>query len=93
MWGGFCGHLKSNLAFVNEKVMTNSEVYTVQILDPFLIPFWHKICDEYGWTQVVEDGALRRQKHAIKMRLKCKVEVLPWCPSPQSLDPNLIKTL
>ena len=90
-WAAFCGHLKSDLVFVDGKVTINSEVYSTQILDPHLIPFWHKTCEEYGWTQVVEDGAPGHQKHAIKLRLKNDVEVLSWCP--QSPDLNLIEAL
>jgi len=76
---------------VDRKVTRNSEVYATQILNPHLIPFCHKTCEKYGWTQVVEDGAPRHQKHAIKLRLKNDVEVLSWCP--QSPDLNLIEAL
>ena len=50
-----------------------------------------KTCEEYGWTQVVEDGAPRYQKHAIKLQVKNEVKVLPQCP--QSPDLNLIVSL
>ncbi|RPB01860.1 hypothetical protein L873DRAFT_1675170, partial [Choiromyces venosus 120613-1] len=62
----FCGYMKSDIVFMEGKVMVNSEVYILQILDPYLIPFWHKIYKGYGWTQVVEDSASRHQKCAIK---------------------------
>jgi len=57
VWGAFCGHIKSDLVLVDGKVTINSEIYILQILDPHLIPFWHKPCERYGWTQVMEDGA------------------------------------
>lgn len=81
VWGGFCGHLKSDLAFVDGKVMINSEVYTVQILDPYLIPFWHKLVKSMAGPLDPGRGGWRSQasKTCIKIRLKHEVEVLPWC--------------
>jgi hypothetical protein len=26
-------------------------------MEPYLVPFWHQTCEEYGWSKIVEDGA------------------------------------
>jgi hypothetical protein len=56
-WGAFCGpNLKSSLVCVPGKAKVNSQLYVEQVMDPHLVPFWHRCCEEYGWTKVVEDG-------------------------------------
>jgi hypothetical protein len=90
-WGAFCGELKSNLVFVSNRVSIDSATYTLEILDPFLIPFWHETCERYGWTEVVEDNAPGHKKWAKICRQKNAMESLAWCP--QSPDLNLIEHL
>lgn len=91
IWGAFCGTLKSDLYFVPSGKKIDSSVYTTKTLDPLLILFWHKTCEEYGWTQVVEDGAPGHKKFAIECRRRNNMEVV-HC-SPQSPDLNLIEAL
>lgn len=83
--------MKSDLYFVPSGPKIDSSVYTTEILDPLLIPFWHQTCEEYGWTQVVEDGALGHKKWAIECRRKNNIVVINW--SPQSPHLNLIEVL
>lgn len=91
VWGAFCGRLKSELIFVPAGSTVSSVSYTNHILDPELIPFWHKTCEEYGWTQVVEDGAPGHKGFSKACREINNLESLEW--SPQSPDLNLIEAL
>lgn len=68
VWGAFCGTMKSDLVFVPQKVSIDSTTYTLHILDSQLIPFWHKTCEAYGWTMVVEDNAPGHKLWAITCR-------------------------
>ena len=69
----------------------DSAKYTENILDPHLIPFWHKMCETYGWTKVVEDGAPGHQGYAKLCCQRNNLDSLPW-PA-QSPDLNLIEAL
>lgn len=91
VWGAFCGSLKSELVFVPAGSTVSSTTYTQDILDPLLIPFWHQTCKEYGWTQVVEDGAPGHKGVSKECWEINNVEVLEWAP--QSPDLNLIEVL
>lgn len=64
VWGAFCGEEKSELHFVPTNTSVNSSSYTLSILDPILIPFWHEMCERDGWTAVVEDNAPGHKKYA-----------------------------
>lgn len=66
--GAFCCQMKTDLVFVPQKVSVDSATYTEYILDPSLIPFWHKTCEAYGWTRVVEDNTPGHKKYAIACR-------------------------
>lgn len=66
VWGAFSDEEKSELCFVPAKVSIDSALYTTTILDPLLIPFWHQMCDVYGWTRVVEDNAPGHKRFAIQ---------------------------
>lgn len=91
IWGAFCGHLKTDLFFVPSGTKVDSATYATEILDPLLIPFWHKTCEEYGWTKVVEDGAPGHKKYANECRERNQVDSIDW--PPQSPDLNLIEAL
>lgn len=91
VWGAFCGKLKSELFFVPNGAKVDSQKYVQHILDPLLIPFWHRTCEEYGWTAVMEDGAPGHKKFAITCRERNEVETLKW-PA-QSPDLNPIESL
>jgi hypothetical protein len=91
VWGAFCGEMKTELVFTPPGVTINSKVYVDQILDPYLIPFWHTTCEEYGWTRVVEDNAPGHKGQANICRQINEVDTIPW-PA-QSPDLNLIEAL
>ncbi|KAH0603088.1 uncharacterized protein H6S33_008092 [Morchella sextelata] len=91
IWGEFCGEMKSELVFTPAGVTIKSQTYVDEILDPYLIPFWHETCEAYGWTQVVEDNAPGHKGVANQCREVNEVETVPW--PPQSPDLNLIEAL
>lgn len=90
-WGGFCGQIKSDLVFIPGKAKLDSAMYVDTIMEPHLVPFWHRCCEEYGWARVVEDGAPGHKKHAISYRELNEMDVIDW-PA-QSPDLNLIEAL
>ena len=47
-WGGFCGGIKSELVFVPGKAKLDSAAYVTTIMEPHLVPLWHRFCKEYG---------------------------------------------
>ena len=91
VWGAFCGELKSDLFIVPAKAKINRKKYRDNILEPLLIPFWHEVCEKYGWTMVVEDGAPGHNGVSRESRRINEVDSLPW-PA-QSPDFNLIEAL
>ena len=91
VWGALCGEVKSPLYVVPPGTTQDSAKYTKNVLDPLLIPFWHRACEQYGWSTVVEDGAPGHQKYAIRCRKLNNVDTLPW--PPQSPNLNLIEAL
>lgn len=66
-------------------------MYVETIMEPYLVPFWHHCCEEYGWAKVVEDGAPGHKKFAIQYRKLNEMDVIDW-PA-QSPDLNLIEAL
>jgi len=84
VWGAFCGSLKFTLYIVPPGTTINSARYTTNVSKPLLIPFWHEACEEYGWTRVVEDNALRHKRFAISFRIRHLVDSIDWLP--QSID-------
>lgn len=64
--GAFYGEEKSNMHFVPAKVPIHSSLYTTTIRDPLLIPLWHRMCEVYGWTRVVEDNAPGHKRFVIR---------------------------
>jgi len=66
-------------------------MYVETVMEPYLVLFWHQCYEEYGWAQVIEDGASGHQKSVRMYRLKNKVDAVQW-PA-QSLDLNLIEAL
>ena len=90
-WGGFCGAIKSDLVFIPGKAKMDSAVYVETIMEPYLVPFWQKCCEEYGWARVIEDGAPGHKKHARIYRELKEVDTIQW-PA-QSPDQNLIEAL
>ena len=53
VWGGFCGSIKSDLAFIPGKATLDSAAYVTTVMEPHLVPLWHSCCKEYGWAVVV----------------------------------------
>lgn len=90
-WGGFCGFKKSPLYFVPGKAKLDAKLYRDEILEPILIPFWHEVCEQYGWVKVVEDGAPGHKGAAKEYREQCGVDNIQW-PA-QSPDLNLIEAV
>ena len=90
-WGGFCCTTKSELVFIPGKAKLDSAMYVETVMEPYLVPFWHQCCEEYGWTRVIEDGAPGHQKYARIYRQKNEIDAVPW-PA-QSPDLNLIEAL
>ena len=90
-WGGFCGQLKSDIVFIPGKAKLDSAMYVETIMEPHLVPFWHRCCEEYGWARIVEDRAPGHKKHAISYRELNEMDVVQW-PA-QSPDLNLIEAL
>jgi hypothetical protein len=90
-WGAFCGTTLSILYFVPGKAKLDSAAYVKYILDPILIPFWHRMCEEKGWTVVIENGAPGHKKYVKTCRQLNKMEVIEW--PPQSPDLNLIEAI
>lgn len=89
--GGFCGQLKSDLVFILGKAKLDSAMYVGTIIEPHLVPFWHKCCEEYGWAKIVEDGVPGHRKHAIAYQQLNEMDMNDW-PA-QSPDHNLIEAL
>ena len=46
-WGGFYGGIKSEL-FVLGKAKLDLAAYVRTIMEPHLVPLWHRCCEEYG---------------------------------------------
>jgi hypothetical protein len=90
-WGAFCGTMKSPLAFIPGKAKLDSAMYVKRIMEPYLVPFWHRCCEEYGWTKAVEDGAPGHKGYSIQYRELNEVDSVEW-PA-QSPDLNLIEAL
>ncbi|KAH0605583.1 uncharacterized protein H6S33_004805 [Morchella sextelata] len=83
--------MKTVLVFTPPGVPINSRVYVDQILDSYLIPFWHTACKEYGWTWIAEDNAPKHKRQANICRQINEVDTIPL-PS-QLSDFNLIEAL
>ena len=49
VWGGFCGGTKSELVFVPGRATLDSAAYVTTVMEPHLVPLWHRCCEEYGW--------------------------------------------
>lgn len=91
VWGAFCGTLKSDLVFIPGKAKVDSVLYVETVMEPQLVPFWHKACEEYGWVGIVEDGAPGHKGAARRYRELNEMESIKW-PA-QSPDLNLIEAL
>ena len=91
VWGAFCGEIRSELYIVPSGSTISSKKYRDNIMMPYLIPFWHQACEEYGWTTVVEDNAPGHQGLAKAYRVQNGIDYIPW--PPQSPDLNLIEAL
>lgn len=68
--------MKSDLYFVPSGTKIDLMVYTTEILDSLLIPFWYQTCEEYVWTWVVEDGMRGHKKWAIVCGRRNNMEVI-----------------
>ncbi|RPA93321.1 hypothetical protein L873DRAFT_1793740 [Choiromyces venosus 120613-1] len=90
-WGAFCGTTKSDLVFIPGKAKVDAVTYVETVIEPYLVPFWHKCCKEYGWMKVIEDGAPRHKGKSIIYRNLNEMDTIAW-PA-QSPDLNLIEAL
>lgn len=91
VWGAFCGTLKSDLVFIPGKAKIDSVLYVETVMEPHLITFWHRTCEEYGWVGIMEDGAPGHKGAARQYRQLNEMESIKW-PA-QSPDLNLIEAL
>jgi len=91
VWGAFCGEIRSELYIVPPGSTGNSKRYRDNIMMPYLVPFWHQACEQYGWTKIVEDNAPGHQALAKSYRTQNGMDNIPW--PPQSPDLNLIEAL
>jgi len=91
IWGAFGSTLKSNLVFVPTKVNMNSALYVKYIIEPHLVPFWHKYCEKYGYVGVVEDGTPGHKGFANQYKMLNEMKQIRW-PA-HSHDLNLIEAL
>ena len=66
-WGG---SIESELLFIPGKATLDSAVYVTTVMEPHLVPLWHRCCGEYGWAVVVEDGALGHGGYFKKYRVE-----------------------
>jgi len=89
VWGAFCGEMKSQLDIVPPGTTMNSKKYRDNVMIPYLVPFWHQTCEEYGWTKVVEDNSPGHQGYAKSYWALNGIDYIPW--PPQSPDLNLIE--
>ena len=65
VWSGFCGSVnKSDLVLIPGKAELDSAAYVTTVMEPHLVPLWHRRCEEYGWAIVVKDGAPRHKGHS-----------------------------
>ena len=85
------GGIKLELVFVPGKAKLDSAAYVTIIMEPHLLSLWHRCCEEYGWTVVVEDGVPGHEGYSKKYRELNGMDVIPW-PA-QSPDLNLIEAL
>ncbi|RPA88534.1 hypothetical protein L873DRAFT_1631255, partial [Choiromyces venosus 120613-1] len=90
-WSGFCSTTKSELVFIPRKAKMDSAIYVEAVMEPYLAPLWHQYCKEYGWAQVIEDGALEHQKYVRLYRQKNELDAIQW-PA-QLPDLNLIEAI
>jgi hypothetical protein len=61
--GGFCGQLKSDLVFIPGKAKLDSAMYVETIMEPHLVSFWYRCCEEYGWVEVGHQGIRNMPSH------------------------------
>ena len=50
-WFGvdFVGALSLNWCFVPGRTILDSAAYVTTVMEPHLVPLWHRCCEEYGW--------------------------------------------
>jgi len=87
IWGAFCGTTKSDLIYIPGKAKIDSITYVKTVLEPALVPFWHRCCEEYGWTIVQEDNAPGHKKHANQYRELNGMDILVWPAQSPDLNP------
>lgn len=93
LWGGFCGGVKSELVCIPGTAARELDpaTYVTALMEPHLVPLWHRCCEEYGWAKVVDDGAPGHQEPAATYSQLNGVDVL-GLPA-QSPDLNLAEAL
>lgn len=87
IWGAFCGTTKCELVDIPGKAKVDSLTYVRTVLEPALVPFWQRCCEEYGWAVVQEDNAPGHKKHAIEYRQLNGMEALDWPAQSPDLNP------
>ena len=48
VWGEFCGGIKSDLVFILGKTTLDSAAHVTTVMEPHLVPLWHRCREEYG---------------------------------------------
>jgi hypothetical protein len=86
-WGGFCSAMKTDLVFIPEKAKLYCAMYVFYVMEPHLVPFWHRCCEGYGWAEDVEDGAPEHKGYSITYRNLDEVDTIQWPPQWPDLNP------
>ena len=59
VWAAFCESIKSEPVYIPKAATRklDAATYVEAVMEPHLVPLWHRCCEEYGWVKVVEGGA------------------------------------
>ena len=68
------------------KAKLDSAIRVATIMEPHLVPFWQQCCGEYGWVNVVEDGAPGHKGYAVRYCDLNGLNSLQWQAQPPDLN-------